>query len=174
MIRQQLFRAGRLVARISLVALTAACASAPAEVRIEGAPTELSALAGDWEGEYSSEATGRLGSIVFKLVAGEDHAHGDVLMIPRGSSDPYRPRTGGEGPAPADASQLLTIRFVKAEGGKISGTLDPYWDPDCNCEVTTTFVGQVKGDTIEGTFTSERTAGRVFGTWRVQRKTSPS
>jgi hypothetical protein len=125
-------------------------------VRIEGAPMELSALAGDWEGEYSSAATGRLGSIVFKLVAGEDHAHGDVLMIPRGSSDPYRPRSGGEGPAPAGASQLLTIRFVRAEAGRISGTLDPYWDPDCNCEVTTTFVGEARGDAIEGTFSSER------------------
>jgi hypothetical protein len=153
---------------VSVVA--AGCASTPAEVRIEGAPTELPALAGDWEGEYSSAATGRLGSIVFKLVAGEDHAHGDVLMIPRGSSDPYRPRGGGEGPAPAGASQLLTIRFVRAEGDRISGTLDPYWDPDCNCEVTTTFVGQVKGDTIEGTFTSERTAGRVFGNWKVSRR----
>ena len=149
--------------------VAAGCASTPAEVRIEGAPTELSALAGDWEGEYSSAATGRLGSIVFKLVAGEDHAHGDVLMIPRGSSDPYRPR-GGEGPAPAGGSQLLTIRFVRAEGGRISGTLDPYWDPDCDCEVTTTFVGQVKGDAIEGTFTSERTAGRVFGNWKVSRR----
>jgi hypothetical protein len=154
--------------------VAAGCASTPAEVRVEGAPTELSALAGDWEGEYSSAATGRLGSIVFKLVAGEDHAHGDVLMIPRGSSDPYRPRGGGEGPAPAGASQLLTIRFVRAEGDRISGTLDPYWDPDCDCEVTTTFVGQVKGDTIEGTFTSERTAGRVFGNWKVQRKPRPN
>jgi hypothetical protein len=150
----------------------AGCASTPAEVRIEGAPTELSALAGDWEGEYSSAATGRLGSIVFKLVAGEDHAHGDVLMIPRGSSDPYRPRSGGEGPAPAGASQLLTIRFVRAEGGRISGTLDPYWDPDCNCEVTTTFVGAINGDRIAGTFTSMRTAGRVSGTWKATRRPS--
>lgn len=150
------------------------CVSTPAAVPIEGAPAELSALAGDWEGEYSSPATGRLGSIIFKLVAGEDHAHGDVLMIPRGSSDPYRPRSGGEGPAPAGASQLLTIRFVRAEADKISGTLDPYWDPDCNCEVTTTFVGQVRDGTIEGTFSSEHTAGRAFGTWKVQRKSRPN
>jgi hypothetical protein len=150
--------------------LASGCASTPAAVPVAGAPADLSALAGDWEGEYASQATGRLGSIVFKLVTGEDHAHGDVLMIPRGSSDPYRPRSGGEGPAPAGASQLLTIRFVKAEGGNVTGTLDPYWDPDCDCEVTTTFVGQRKGNTIEGTFASERNAGRVFGTWKATRK----
>lgn len=153
-----------------VLSIAAGCASTPAEVRIEGAPSEISALAGKWEGEYSSKATGRLGSIVFELVAGEDHAHGDVLMIPRGSNEPYRPRSGGEGPAPAGASQLLTIRFVRAEGGKISGTLEPYWDPDCSCEVTTTFLGEVHGNRIDGTFTSERTAGRVFGTWTATRK----
>src|SRR4030095_5789996 len=153
--------------------LSIRCATTPAAVPVEGAPADLSALAGDWEGEYSSQATGRLGSIVFKLVPGEGQARGDVLMIPRGSNDPYRPRTGGEGPAPAGASQLLTIRFVRAEGRKVSGVLDPYWDPDCECEVNTTFVGTVRGDTIEGTFTSERAPGRVFGNWKVSRKRSP-
>jgi hypothetical protein len=160
----------RLLGVLFALVVPLACASTPPAVPIEGTPADLSALAGHWEGEYSSQATGRLGSIVFDLVAGEDHAHGDVLMIPRGSSDHYRPRTAGEGPAPAGASQLLTIRFVKAEKGKVSGTLDPYWDPDCSCEVTTTFVGRVRGDTVEGTFTSERTAGRVFGTWKATRR----
>jgi hypothetical protein len=160
----------RLSGILLVLPLVEACASSPREVRIEGAPSEISALAGNWEGEYSSQATGRLGSIVFQLVAGEDHAHGDVLMIPRGSNEPYRPRSGGQGPAPGGASQLLSIRFVRAEGGKLTGTLDPYWDPDCSCEVTTTFVGEVHGNRIEGTFTSERIAGRVFGTWTASRK----
>lgn len=153
----------------------AACVTTSTPVEIAGDPSEISALAGHWEGEYSSQATGRLGSILFDLMAGEDHAHGDVLMIPRGSNDPYRPsrRAGGAGPGPAQVSQILTIRFVRAEGGRISGTLDPYWDPDCNCEVTTLFVGQVRDDMVEGTFTSERAAGRVFGTWKVRRKPGP-
>lgn len=115
--------------------LALACTSAPAAVPIQATPAEISALAGHWEGEYSSKATGRLGSIVLDLIAGEDHAHGDVLMIPRGSNDPYRParRPGGQGPGPAEATQLLKIRFIRAEGAGLSGTLEPYWDPDCNC-----------------------------------------
>jgi hypothetical protein len=167
---QLLFRAPPLLAGLAVLVHVEGCASTPAAVPVQATPSEIATLAGHWEGEYSSAATGRLGSIVFDLVAGEDHAHGDVLMIPRGSNDPYRPRASGGGPSPAGASQLLRIRFVRAEGNKVSGTLDPYWDPDCNCEVTTTFVGQVRGDTVEGTFTSERTAGRVFGTWKATRK----
>jgi hypothetical protein len=153
-----------------LLGFSLSCASTPAAVPVEGTQAEISALAGHWEGEYASQATGRLGSIVFDLTAGEDHAHGDVLMIPRGSNEPFRPRSGGGDPPPAGATQLLAVRFIHAEGGKVNGTLDPYWDPDCSCEVTTTFMGTVRGDTIEGTFTSERVAGRVFGTWKATRK----
>lgn len=163
----------RRVLLIALFAVSSArCTSTPAAVPIEATPAEISTLAGHWEGEYSSPATGRLGSIVFDLTAGEDHAHGDVLMVPVGSTDPYRPsrRPGGDGPGPADAARLLTIQFVRAENGELSGSLDPYWDPACNCEVTTRFVGHVRGDTVEGTFTSERAAGRVFGTWSAIRR----
>jgi len=39
-------------------------------------------LSGEWEGTYSSEQTGRSGSIMFHLKAGTDSAWGDVLMIP--------------------------------------------------------------------------------------------
>lgn len=169
---QLLFRAAPLLAGLPVLVHVEGCASTPAAVPVQATSSEIAALAGHWEGEYSSAATGRLGSIVFDLVAGEDHAHGDVLMIPRGSTDPYRrarrPGEGGRGPA--EASRLLNVRFIRAEAGKLSGTLEPYWDPDCNCEVTTRFVGQVRGDTVEGTFTSERTAGRVFGTWKATRK----
>ena len=170
--RRAFFVRLRIVAALVALVLLPGCASTPAAVPVEGAAGALSALTGHWEGEYQSPATGRLGSIVFDLTAGEDHAHGDVLMIPRNATKPYgpAPREGNDSPSPGATSQLLTIRFVKAEAGKVSGTLDPYWDPDCNCEVTTTFVGEVRGDSISGTFSSSRTAGRVFGTWKVTRK----
>ena len=159
-------------AGLASLPLLPGCSSTPAAVPVEGAPADLSALAGRWEGEYQSPATDRLGSIVFDLTAGADHANGDVLMIPRGSTTPYGrvPSAGTEPASPAPTSQLLTIRFVKAEAGKVSGTLDPYWDPSCQCEVTTTFVGEIHGDAISGTFSSTRNAGRVFGTWKVTRK----
>jgi hypothetical protein len=160
---------------LSLLVFAIGCATTSAPVPIEGTASNVAALAGHWEGTYESEATGRTGSIVFDLVAGDDHAHGDVVMIPRGSTNAYRPapRPTGEaaGSAPPTA-ELLSVRFVRAEGETVTGTLDPYWDPDCSCEVTTTFVGAINGDRIAGTFTSMRTAGRVSGTWKATRRPS--
>jgi hypothetical protein len=160
---------------LSLLVFAIGCATTSAPVPVEGTPSNVAALAGHWEGTYESEATGRTGSIVFDLVAGEDHAHGDVVMIPRGSTNAYRPapRPTGEGAGSAATAELLSIRFVRADGETVNGTLDAYWDPDCNCEVTTTFVGAIFGDRIAGTFTSMRTAGRVTGTWKATRRPSP-
>lgn len=165
----------RLRVTLAALALTLGCATTSPPVPVEGTPARIAALAGHWEGEYESEVTGRTGSIVFDLIAGEDHAHGDVVMVPRGSSTAYRPvpRPSGEGAGPGAPAELLTIRFVRAEGETVTGTLDPYWDPDCSCEVTTTFVGAVSGDRIAGTFTSMRTAGRVSGTWKATRRPAP-
>lgn len=160
---------------LSLLVFAIGCATTSAPVPVEGTPSNVAALAGHWEGTYESEATGRTGSIVFDLVAGEDHAHGDVVMIPRGSTNAYRPapRLTGEGAGSGATAELLSIRFVRADGETVNGTLDPYWDPDCNCGVTTTFVGAIFGDRIAGTFTSMRTAGRVTGTWKATRRPSP-
>jgi len=154
--------------------LAIGCATTSAPVPVEGTASNVAALAGHWEGTYESEATGRTGSIVFDLVAGEDHARGDVVMIPRGSTNAYRPapRPTGQGTGSAPTAEILSIRFVRAEGETVNGTLDPYWDPDCSCEVTTTFVGAISGDRIAGTFTSMRTAGRVSGTWNATRRPS--
>ena len=43
---------------------------------------------------------------------------------------------------------------LAVEGGAVQGTMDPYHDPQCDCQVNTTFVGRISGDTIEGTFTT--------------------
>jgi len=68
--------------------------------------------------------------------------------------------------------QVLMINFVNAEGGVINGTMDPYTDPTCSCEVQTTFVGTIAGDTIAGTFTStpNGAAPITTGRWKVSRK----
>ena len=147
-------------------------------VKLEATPADLEMLAGQWDGEYTSPALGRRGSIEFKLAAGQSQAAGDVLMIPQGSGRPYE---AGSLEHPSDTSggqprsQMLSIRFVRASAGAITGMLDPYWDPDRNCEAHTVFNGILVETTIEGTFstTFECGAGEASGRWRVTRKPEP-
>lgn len=67
---------------------------------------------------------------------------------------------------------MLTIRFVRASAGAISGMLDPYWDPDRNCQARTVFSGNLVERTIEGTFTTtfDCGSGEASGRWHVTRK----
>jgi hypothetical protein len=69
-------------------------------------------------------------------------------------------------------SQVLTIKLVRVSGDTVSGVLDAYRDPQCDCPVVTTFTGKLAGDVIDGTFTTRgnQTAAQQTGTWRVTRK----
>lgn len=161
---------------VVVISVSWSCAYNPPVVGIEGSRADLELLAGEWQGEYTGGPRGRCGSIWFKLVAGEDHAHGDVLMIPEGSDRPYQPYRH-EAPGPGDrvferSPRVLTIRFVRAAAGTVSGTLDPYWDPDRQCQASTTFRGFVRAGTIEGTFSSicEGGVGYTTGRWKATRK----
>ena len=167
------------VARISALlaaALTTACASMP-PVRMEATSADYEMLAGEWRGEYTSVALGRRGSIEFKLVAGDNKAFGDVVMVPQGSGRPYEARYDGQSRQPYSGggrpdSQMLTIFFVRASGGTITGMLDRYWDPDRNCTASTVFRGTLLERTIEGTFSTtwECGAGEATGEWKVTRR----
>lgn len=156
-----------------LMVAGAACASKPTPVTVTGDAEDRASLAGKWTGEYNSPTTGRSGSIVFNLSRNGDAASGDVVMVPRGYGKalaPYeRGNTTVQGNVPA--SQVLTIRLVRVAGGNVNGVLDAYRDPECDCRVETTFAGQLKGDTIEGTFSTRgsQTAAPQTGTWRVKR-----
>jgi len=160
----------------TLVALlTAACASMP-PVRMDATPGDYEMLAGEWRGEYSSAALGRRGAIEFKLVAGENKASGDVIMIPQTSGRPYEQRYNGDGTQTyygdgRGDSHMLTIFFVRAFSGAIEGMLDRYWDPDRKCNAMTVFRGTLTGKTISGTFTTtwECGAGEATGEWKVTR-----
>jgi hypothetical protein len=94
-------------------------------------------------------------------------------MIPRGYDDPLRPAEPRMGVQRARSNpELLTIRFVRVEGGRVSGVLDPYHDPECGCALETSFTGRLVNDsTIEGTFVTTGPPGfpRSTGTWRVTR-----
>ena len=150
-----------------------ACAASRSPVPLVGAATDISALAGEWVGDYSSVESGRSGSITFTLRAATDSAFGDVIMIPAGLGRPLMPWRGENmtGALQAPAATLLTIRFVRVEGGNVSGTLDPYADPQTGARLLTTFRGELKGTTITGTYTTRLPSGDTqTGRWTVQRR----
>jgi len=153
------------------------CRSTQGDVPVFASSTDMSALVGEWAGEYSSPATGRSGSIVFTLASGQANARGDVLMVPRGATQGLlpasgQPRSNAAATDTSKAPQTLSITFVRVENGAVSGTLEPYRDPDTGATVTTTFVGSLDGDVIEGTFTSTSPAfpAPQTGRWRATRK----
>ena len=169
----------RSIGGLSLIAFVSGCASFSPPIRLEATPAALEQLAGEWYGDYvGDDAPARRGTIVFKLVWGEDHAHGDVLMIPAGSTRAYERYLGDQPPMPepeGPRSQVLTIQFVRATDGPfISGKLDAYWDPDRRCRAFTTFRGTIGDGMISGTFETrfadagapEATTGR----WNVARQ----
>jgi hypothetical protein len=154
-----------------------ACASKPTPITVTGDSGDRASLAGKWAGEYNSPATGRSGSIVFNLSPAGDAANGDVVMVPRGYGKalvPYNaPTTAGMQTQTVGASQVLTIKLVRVTGDTVSGVLDAYRDPQCDCPVVTRFTGTISGDTIDGTFVTRgaQTAAPQTGTWRVKRTT---
>lgn len=162
---------------LSLI-VTSACSwrRTPVPVISDAGPT--AALVGDWAGEYSGRQTGRSGSITFQLASDKDTAYGDVTMIPRAqavqvpSRDPSEVSTA----RPQNATEPLAIRFVRMEGGTVSGTLSPYKDPDCGCKVITIFTGKFTSpNTIEGKYTTRGTDfghESAEGRWRVTRSAS--
>ena len=163
---------------LTAAALLVACATRPTPVPVIGPETDVNALVGEWTGDYSNPETGRSGSIAFTLKAGKDTAMGSVVMIPRDNKQQMTVGAPADGPVvrtsiTAGSSEVLTIRFVRMEGSHLVGTLDKYRDPDCGCELTTTFHGQfTDAGTITGTFTSTGSTLGHFpssGRWTVKR-----
>jgi hypothetical protein len=156
-----------------------ACAGNPRPVTVLASRADWEILAGRWRGSYTSSVPNRRGLIDFTLSASGEQAFGDVLMIAQGTRVPYRPYPPGDPRlAPIDAAytELLTIKFIRAEKEQISGTIASYWDPDRNCQASATFLGAVQARTIEGTFTSACEDGvrQIHGTWQVTRERAKS
>jgi hypothetical protein len=156
------------IVTVIVVASTSACASNPREIPISSNDFDLNPLLGEWHGEYKGGETGRSGTIAFTLRAGEANASGNVVMIPQSAGN-----EAAADPSQAARRQVLTIHFVRKEGGSVTGTLDPYADPECACQVNTTFQGTFSdARTIEGTYTtvpSKPGTGVTTGTWKVSR-----
>jgi hypothetical protein len=154
-----------IVAVACVAASATGCARRPPEIELTADDFDLSPLVGEWRGNYSNPAAGRSGTIAFTLRAGESSASGNVIMIP-GKPDSLTSAT-------AMARSVLKINFIRKEGRKVTGTLDPYRDPTCGCRVITTFEGTFTDSrTIEGTFAtvpSETGFTATGGRWKVER-----
>ena len=160
-----------------LAIVAASCALNPkAPVALVGARSDLSALTGQWVGDFSSAATGREGTIVFNLLAETDTARGEVWMIGRPTYANGNRMGPPPGPEISRPAQVLTIQLVMVEGDLLSGVLDPYLDPETGVELVTVFRGRLEGDRITGTFasTNEATGDLSTGRWAVQRKSGPA
>jgi hypothetical protein len=135
--------------RMLVVIALVACGGTQKEVAVKGEDSELVKIAGDWEGEYQGRESGRRGPVRFSLQIGRHIAEGEVFM-------------GGETP--------LKIQFVEVEGRKLEGRIAPYTDPNCECQVETTFLGTLTNDTVAGTFETKIQGSVQTGTWSVRRK----
>lgn len=142
------------------------CASRPPEIELTSSDFDLSPLVGEWRGDYSNPETGRTGTIAFTLRAGESSASGNVVMIPSSADSSLSS-------AAAVALSVIKINFVRKEGRKVIGTLDPYREPDCGCQATANFEGSfTDARTIEGTFITIPTQpghNVTRGRWKVTR-----
>jgi hypothetical protein len=160
---------------ITLAMCGVACTPKAPAIEVMSGDFDLNPLVGEWRGTYTAEA-GRSGTIAFTLRAGETAAFGRVIMLPQGVDTVATANSSAavaNAVSSASARQALTISFVRKEGGKLLGTLDPYTDPDCRCTVNTSFQGAFTGaKTIEGTFTTTGAKGvrpPTGGTWKVTR-----
>lgn len=133
----------------TLLVLVAACGGGQKDVAVKGDDSELIKIAGDWEGEYQGRDSGRKGPVRFSLQLGRHTAEGEVFM-------------GGQTP--------LKIQFVEIEGGQLKGTIAPYTDPQCACEVQTTFLGKLANDSVSGTFETRIQDTVQTGTWSIRKK----
>jgi hypothetical protein len=157
------------------------CATTPDPVPLVIDPQGEQMLNGVWAGEYNS-GSGRAGSITFMFVMHEGvceicgmegiHAHGDVLMIPRGLNDPVQPADGEYQGAGDTGPQVLRMEMVHVTGNHVRGTIEPYRDPETGHSLSSTFEGTIAGDRITGEFITVdgRTGIRDVGSWDAKRK----
>lgn len=135
--------------RITLVIALAACGGTSKDVAVRGRDSELVKLAGEWEGEYAGLESGRSGKVRFNLQLGRHVAEGEVFM-------------GGDTP--------LKIQFVEVEGRQLKGTIAPYMDPQCSCQVSTSFLGTLANDAVSGSYETRIQDKIHSGTWRVTKR----
>lgn len=130
--------------------LVAACGGGQQDVAVHGSDLDLARIQGDWDGTYTGTDSGRSGPVKFSLQLGNHIADGQVVM---------------------NGATPLKIEFVNVKKDEVKGTIAPYTDPNCSCEVQTTFNGTLGDNTINGTFETKisKTGQVQSGTWSVTR-----
>ena len=172
-------KAIRAVSTLMLALAVAGCEWRRTPVPIISDIGSTGLLVGSWAGEYNSTQTGRSGSISFDLASEKDTAYCDVVMVPSIQTLRIATNTGTEGPTvrPQPTAEPLKLRFIRLGEGRVTGTLEPYKDPDCGCLVTTTFEGKFSAtNTIEGTYVTTGSGFRqqTGGRWKVKRQNTIS
>lgn len=161
--------------RMNLLALTllAGChqLAQPSPVRIQGESADIRRLIGTWRGEFLNPDSRRVGTIELELRAERDTAVGSVTfnrLVPTlACTDMSRAQTVSEVVLPV----VLRIGGLATDNGSVGGWLLPYRDPDLGCWMDTWFEGQLRRDTLQGTFFTRRTDLDTVrsGTWWAAR-----
>jgi len=171
--RESMKRTGGLAVAALAGALALSCGPRQEpEIPVYASPVDLTLLAGEWSGEYSSR-DGRIGRLVFRLEPGSSTARGEVYMFPEVArsteakpGSEYGERVVDRRPAP----EGIPVEFLWTEFGLVQGRLAPYRDPELDATLETSFRGTWRGEVIDGRFTS-RGDGRMVreGWWRAVR-----
>lgn len=148
------------------------CSCAPPAFEVEGGREDLARFAGRWEGTYASDESGRAGTVVFSVDPAAGGARGEIIMIPRGWGQPLTKANGLDSDDRPDLLRALRFSRMSLDQDRVAGTLEPYRDPDCGCDLETSFVGRLRDGAIEGTYRSRPLDGspETAGVWRVERK----
>ena len=148
------------------------CSASPSpRIDVAGQPAARASLEGAWRGSYWSGDSGRSGGIRFRLEPGMETAEGEVTMLDRAPPDATERRHDRFDGATA----MLTVHLVRVDDlGTVAGALEPYRDPGCGCTLSTSFVGRIDGDRIEGSFLSHGGPGHIptSGRWQAARVAS--
>ena len=120
-------RPHHVLAPLTAALCTTVCSAPRRPIALTASPADHEALPGSWTGTHTIDRL-RGGMIDFTLQEDSGEAFVDVLMIPRGADracGPFSPEAGYRGRGPDVVPEVLTLRFARAEDGRLAGALTP-------------------------------------------------